>query len=264
MDFGAWRHAIDHIGWSHLKACDQLVLANDSCYAPMFPFADMFDTMNSSTTDFWGVTEHPAALTRSGDLEAHLQSYFLVFTQRVICSEAFKKFWQEVSDDHADYNTVVGNYESKLTPILNNAGFRHNTYINHSDCSGDTGGNWNKALYVNRTIWSWRKLLQKKSPFLKRKAISFHIERVPRLIRTGYGRKITRAAYIHTFFWRKCIEDSNSEYPIEIICKEVQSDHGDTWINSSQPGKRILFYANTPYRLYKDLTKAVAAKKRQD
>ncbi len=263
MDFGAWRHAIDHVGWSHLASYDELILANDSCYAPMFAFTDMFNTMNSTEADFWGVTEHPAALTRSGDLEAHLQSYFLVFTKRVILSEIFRNFWQEVSTEDTDYNTVIGNYESKLTPTLNNAGFTHKAYINHSACTGDSGGNWNNPLYVNRTIWSWRKLLQNKSPFLKRKAISFHFERVARLIRTGYGRKVTKAAYVHTFFWRKCIEDSDSTYPIEIICKEIQSEHGDHWINSSQIGKRMMFHANTPYRMYKGFTKTVAKLKQQ-
>ncbi len=253
LDFGAWKHAIELVGWAHLQMFDELILANDSCYAPMFPFTEMFTSMSVDNVDFWGVTEHPAALTRAGNLEPHLQSYFLVFKRHVVASEVFQNFWHGVLEDSIDYNTVVGNYEATLTPALNSSGFSHRAYMEDPINIENVRSDWNNPLYVNRTIWNWRELLLKRSPFLKRKAFSFHFERVVRLIRSGYGRVVTKEAYVHTFFWRKCIENSGSDYPVDIICEEIRVRHGDVWVNSSHPGKRLMFYVSAPRRFFRSV-----------
>lgn len=260
MDFGAWKHAIDAIGWPYLETFDELVLANDSCYAPMFPLADMFKVMRTDDSQFWGVTEHPAGITRSGELAAHLQSYFLVFNKSVILSGVFRRFWSEVSLKNTDYNAVIGNYEARLTPLLNNAGFTHGVYIDHPDHTSDASASWEDSLYINPTIWSWRELLQRKSPFLKRKAITFHLDRVSRLIRSGYGGKVTKSAFIHTFFWKKSIERSSTRYPVEIIFDEIRAQYGDRWVDSSHLGKRLLFRVCAPWRFYRKTKRLMQAK----
>jgi len=261
MDFGAWKDAINQIGWSHISKFDELILANDSCYAPMFPFSEMFTAMSERGDDFWGVTEHPAARTRSGQLEAHLQSYFLVFTNKVVLSESFRHFWQGVSVEKEDYNTVIRNSEAQITATLNEAGFKYSAYLRDADFAGsDIGGNWNDPLYFNRTIWSWKNLLQHRSPFLKRRAIPFHLERVSRLVRSGYGNKVTRAVYTQTFFWRDCIESSKSSYPIEIVNQELLSKQGTSPKLSSMSSQKMLFHACGPLRVLRKIRRSIKAK----
>ncbi len=260
MDFGAWKHAIERVGWGCLEEFDELILANDSCYAPMFPFDEMFNVMSVAGNDFWGVTEHPAGVTRSGDLEAHLQSYFLVFNKGVVSSEVFRGFWDAVSVEGSDYNEIIGNYESKLTPMLNRAGFNYKAYIGYSDDPSCTGGNWSNPLYVNRTIWNWSTLLQQKSPFLKKKAITFHLERVVRLIRSGYGSKVTAATHRHTFFWKECIKQSKTLYPVDVIYNEVRASHGKVPVESARLSERLLFAICAPLRFYRRLKRNLSSR----
>ena len=260
MDFGAWKYVIDQVGWDYIGQFDELVLANDSCYAPMFPFDEMFNTMHKLKTDFWGVTEHPAAITRSGDLEAHLQSYFVVLKHNVVTSNTFREFWESVSEKQTDYNKVIGDYEARLTPLLNSAGFKHCSYLEETGFTRQSGGNWDNPLYINPTIWDWKNLLKSKSPFLKRRAISFHLDRVKRLILSGYGPKVTAATYDQTFLWRRCISDSGSSYPIDIIDSEIQSIHGDSWVKSRQHFKRFLFYICGPNRFFRKVKRLIRAR----
>ncbi len=261
MDFGAWKYVIDQVGWKHIESFDELMLANDSCYAPMFPFDELFSTMSQVNVDFWGVSEHPAARTRSGDLDAHLQSYFLVFKQNVVINEAFREFWRGVSEQQTDYNAVIGDYESRLSPLLNRSGFKYSSYLQQTGYTAKSGGNWDNSLYTNPTIWDWSSLLKSRSPFLKRKAITFHLDRVSRLMLSGYGSMVTAATYGHTFLWRKHIAESGSSYPIELICREVQSTHGSAWVNSSKWGKRILFYLCGPYRVFRSVRRAFRSRR---
>ena len=250
MDFGAWKTAIDRVGWEHIELFDELVLANDSCYAPLHSFEEMFNAMRDSTGDFWGVTEHRAASVKSGNLRAHLQSYFLVFTRKVVLSSAFRKFWSDVSGNQSNYDSIVKNSEATLTPCLNDAGFKHDVYLKEKSFIGKhQGGNWENPLYFNHTIWSWNNLLAHRSPFLKRRAIPFHLERASRLIHSGYGRKVTKAAYLQTFFWRDCLGKYQSAYPIDIIHTDIQSQVPATLDNPSQRLSRILFHLGGPRRL---------------
>ena len=65
---------------------DELILFDDSFFAPIYPFAKMFSKMDAEKpdADFWGITFH-------GEI---LQEYFLVFRKKILHSEEFKNFWQ--------------------------------------------------------------------------------------------------------------------------------------------------------------------------
>ena len=45
--------SIYKIGWNKLNQYDELILANDSCFAPMFPLKDIFKKADKSNCDFW-------------------------------------------------------------------------------------------------------------------------------------------------------------------------------------------------------------------
>tara|TARA_R110000868_G_scaffold126906_2_gene334233 strand:- start:6219 stop:7127 length:909 start_codon:yes stop_codon:yes gene_type:complete len=121
-DFLAWREGLRHIGYENLKNYDEVILANDSCYAPLFPLEEMFKKMQNNTCDFWGITE-------SKRISKHLQSYFLVFKNKVILSKEFEIFWEnlEVINNKED---IVLNYEIKLSQYLIYNNFKYDTYIN--------------------------------------------------------------------------------------------------------------------------------------
>jgi lipopolysaccharide biosynthesis protein len=53
-DFGSWKRGLAHLNYD-LAGWDELILANDSCYAPVYPFED-FEKMKDVSCDFWGPT----------------------------------------------------------------------------------------------------------------------------------------------------------------------------------------------------------------
>ena len=81
-DFGSWQELIEKIGREKIETYDELVLANDSCYGPLFELKDLFSNMDGRECDFWGLS----SAYRS---HIHLQSYFLVLKQSVIRSDVF-------------------------------------------------------------------------------------------------------------------------------------------------------------------------------
>ena len=140
FDFGAWRDILIDVGFDKLGDYDELILMNNSCYAPLFPFADMFDAMEQKECDFWGVTEFPelknsnrpeAVFLPERTIPKHIQSYFMVFRKTVLESSAFKDFWENVSDKESLLEIVV-NYETQLTGVLEKNGFKSACFIEES------------------------------------------------------------------------------------------------------------------------------------
>ena len=136
-DFGAWRDALAE---TRLTGYDELVLLNNSVYGPMYSFQEIFDRMDSNPADFWGMSEFPetdnprreeAKWLPNGVIPRHIQSYFLVFRQRVFSSETFWEFWRNVKDE-TSLPAVVANYETRFSGRLEKAGFKSDVYLHAS------------------------------------------------------------------------------------------------------------------------------------
>ncbi len=116
-DFGSWKRGIGFLG-SQLCQCDELVLANDSCYAPVVPFQVVFARMAESECDAWSGT----ATGDKGQVR-HLNSYFLVFRRRILVDPAFTAFWRGVTSQPTS-EEVVTHYENRLSEMLAGRGYR--------------------------------------------------------------------------------------------------------------------------------------------
>lgn len=98
FDFGAWKEAILKIGFQELAGYDELVLCDCSSYGPVYPLSDVFSEMEARGCGFWGITKHPATgkLLVRGDKSSavveHVQTYFIVFSKKVIESDCFQKW----------------------------------------------------------------------------------------------------------------------------------------------------------------------------
>ena len=55
-DIGAYRAAIAYIGWEKLAGYDELLLMNNTCFGPVYPFREAFDWAKQQDFDFWGLT----------------------------------------------------------------------------------------------------------------------------------------------------------------------------------------------------------------
>lgn len=90
-DFGSYKRGFIYAIENNLLAdCEELIFANDSCYAPLFQFTEMFNKMSNKKLDFWGATQN--SLNNYEDGKIHIQSYFIVFKSNVFNSDCFKNF----------------------------------------------------------------------------------------------------------------------------------------------------------------------------
>lgn len=104
-----------------LKEAEELIFLNDSCYGPIFPFKNVFDTMASRSCDVWGLVESHEALH-------HIQSFFMVFRRKVFTSSVFCNFVEELHPLGC-FMDYVNLYERRFTVILKRAGFTTDVYV---------------------------------------------------------------------------------------------------------------------------------------
>lgn len=108
-DFGAMRDAITSLGLPYANT-KRLLIANDSVYGPLRPLDEMLSRVDFDQADFWGATD-------SWQQRYHLQSFFLVFGQKAINSQTWRKFWNQVRNVD-DKTYVIAKYEVGLTQRL--------------------------------------------------------------------------------------------------------------------------------------------------
>ena len=148
-DFAGWALALRL--YPSLYDAQEVLLCNDSVYGPLRSLGPIFDKMNGTSCDFWGITE-------SREVEWHLQSYFLVFKKSALTSAIFKQFWTAVRalDDKME---LIRAYEVPLARLLSEGGLRPGVLVALEDVSSEI---------CNPTLHPWRKtILVGKSPFVK-------------------------------------------------------------------------------------------------
>lgn len=112
----------------YLEKADELILANDSCYAPLSSFKPMFKEMQKrKDLDFWSDLQ-------STKFTPHLQSYFYVFRKPVLNSKLLDVFLRTVKHQKYHFNYIFS-YELKLTSYLENFGFKRDSYMPYKKLS---------------------------------------------------------------------------------------------------------------------------------
>ena len=121
-DFGSYKRGFMYAKeYGLLEDIDELILCNDSCYAPIYPFKSIFDKMQNEQIDFWGITENI-------EIARHIQSYFMVFRPQVFKTKAFENFLASVKPQKK-VRDVIENYEIGLSQTLIKAQFKCKAYI---------------------------------------------------------------------------------------------------------------------------------------
>ena len=120
-DFGAWKDSLTVFGFDELKEFDEVILANNSCYAPIFPLNFAFSAMENSGKDFWGMTIYDEIERIENEkkefISEHIESFFVVFNKNVISDELFAEFWNSVEYFNSAA-VVIRMYEVKMTEFF--------------------------------------------------------------------------------------------------------------------------------------------------
>ncbi len=127
-DVGAFTAAMATFGEARLAEYDELILMNSTFFAPVYPFAEVFDRMAAEPVDFWGISSHPEVdpnpfANTTGILERHLQTHWVTVRRRMFTSLEWRDFWASMPP-LVTYDDVVLSYEARFTAYFEHAGFR--------------------------------------------------------------------------------------------------------------------------------------------
>lgn len=124
FDAGAFRNLITNKSF-YDECCkyDELILFNNTMFGPISPLTDIFEKMERSDNDFWGLKSN-----NSNEYITHIQSYFYVFKKNVFSSMPFKQFWENLNMDFTREEYLIAEYEIEFTRYLADHGFKWSVY----------------------------------------------------------------------------------------------------------------------------------------
>lgn len=161
-DFHAYKEGIGRLK-DKLSNYDELILCNDSCYGPVFPFNEIFGKMKAEESDFWGLTEWPE--NQGGYEGTWILSYFLAFNKAVFESDAWIEFWNNLPEIKTREEAIQ--CEINLSQSLVESGFKGVAAFRAT------------SDYMDQTIEAPDELvINHGMPLIKRKAFNCDYERI--------------------------------------------------------------------------------------
>ena len=186
FDFAAWRDGMEYVGFDHLEKYDSVTLMNDTCIGPLWSLEPYFRSFESAIDcDFWGMTN----FKKTKYFQEHVQSYFVSYSQAVVSSKVFQKFWMSIKN-FENVRQVIDRYETKLTSKLKKSGFNYQVVFN------TLHENSEEMVHPDFSYYRPFDILNHRVPFLKLKALQSHQEQANQL---------------------KCEIKSISDFPSEIL-----------------------------------------------
>ena len=163
-DFGSYKRGFNKaLELGILDNCEELIFANDSCYAPLLPFEELFNRMSTQPIDFWGVTMNTHGIELQDNqikqcMTEHIQSYFIAFKRQIFQSQIFSDFINSIKKLNSKPEIII-NYEIGLSKKLTEAGYKFDVYSTISKKKSVPNAVLSNALQIIKT---------EKTPFLKR------------------------------------------------------------------------------------------------
>ncbi|MBA4358502.1 MAG: hypothetical protein C0405_12345, partial [Desulfovibrio sp.] len=115
-DFTSWKGALEF--YPSIAEAEELLITNDSIFAPTNPLGPVHAFMDAIACDFWGLSDYMLTL----------QSYYLVFRKTCLTQPAFWMFWKTV-DTTTERISVINRFELTLTGWLTRNGLTAAVYL---------------------------------------------------------------------------------------------------------------------------------------
>ncbi len=139
FDVWAYKEAMEISGYDRLLEYDEIILMNYTIMGPVYPFCEMFDSMDNRDLDFWGITKfhefkdgNPFGEGRYDYLPEHIQSHFIAIRRSMVSSEEFREYWQNMKMIES-YQDSVSSHESVFTKYFSDMGYKWQVYADSED-----------------------------------------------------------------------------------------------------------------------------------
>lgn len=142
FDVWAYKTALEEVGYENLKNYGEIVLMNFTIMGPVYPFKEMFDSMDSRDLDFWGLTVFhevpydPFGTIKFNYIPLHLQSHFIAIRTPMLESKEFIDYWKNMQMITC-YEEAVGCHEAIFTKTFADLGFKWDVYVDTRDEASD-------------------------------------------------------------------------------------------------------------------------------
>lgn len=109
-DFGSWGILYDKV--PDVKSYDELILANDSMFGPLYPLENIFQKMKDKDVSAWSLCANK-----------FMMSFFVVLKPEVFTTDWFKDFITNIKTEMTKYD-IVRIYEKKISAIIEEHGLK--------------------------------------------------------------------------------------------------------------------------------------------
>lgn len=119
-DFGSWQELIKILGWKKISEYDELILANDSVFGPVYPIKELFERIEKDIEwEVCGITEECSIekTLKTYAVNNFIQSYFIIMKKNIYMQDYIKQFFEEYSYYSSKVDVVLYG-EKKLSSIL--------------------------------------------------------------------------------------------------------------------------------------------------
>ncbi len=127
LDAWAFKEGLEYIGYQNLGNYDEILLINDTCFGPLYPWGEVFNKMaERPELDFWGLTTTTILLKilikEKRLMGRHIDSYFTVFRKKLLAHRDFHSYWRNLPKI-LDYESAVTRHEWQIGEYLAARGF---------------------------------------------------------------------------------------------------------------------------------------------
>ncbi len=167
FDVGAYKDALNIVGWENLCEYDEVILMNYTIMGPVYPLQIMFDSMDERDIDYWGPTiSHktdfdPFGTVPFGYLPDHIQTHFLAIRNTLLVSKAFRDYWRKMPLIES-YQQSVGRHEAYFTKHFADMGYKWDVYANSEV--------YRELTYQPCLTMATEMIRDQKLPFFKRRS----------------------------------------------------------------------------------------------
>jgi len=124
LDFGSWKTGI-FFNQKNFNQYESIILANDSCYAPVFNLEPIFEQFNNKKNTISGIT-----ISSEAHRKPHIQSYFVWFNKEKNNYSYLIDFFSKVRFLQ-NKRKIIKKYEVGLTQNAIHQGFNYESWVDN-------------------------------------------------------------------------------------------------------------------------------------
>ncbi len=222
----AYKDGLEHIAFNAAQTYDEVLMVNHTSYGPIYPFAELFDSMETRDCDFWGITAHmetaPDPVAGTSRLPYHISTNFLAVRSKMLGSPAFRNYWDAISAEPG-HEASIKRYEIGFTEFFSSLGFKGDTYLDCRKYSAHDPA----LLNIDEMLIDRNPLLDRRAFFMDPRFLEFYATDLPRALQI----MARTSTYDPAMIWRNILRTTelrtlNTNAALTTILPDVRIKSG--------------------------------------